>query len=439
MRRELGLMAGRAGATAWAVIAVVLLAFSATYFTGILAHPPPESLEDYSAFYCADRLVTARENPYDDQRIAACERVVTPWRNSVLTAPYPPYALMLIAPLSALPFGIAGALWLCGIVACILGSVVLLARIVGAPLALCAAAFACTMWFPSMISTSMEPYAIFLLLLAAYMLKLKRWTFGAVVLALAMLKPNIALPVCIAAFVGIPQVRFRLLGAGAALFAAQSLYAGPSSLLRYLAFLHTFAGTELRNAWQYSLAYALHMSGASDSVAVTAGWAQYAVAVLAGIGIGILLARRFGRVLIVLTPMAFAVIGGIYSRQQELAAVIPLALALAYVARSVPARYALPLLATPWSAVYGDYLYPPFAMLATGTIVHQLWHPPRYVTLLAAFAAVVVVLSFPNGTVSSNADWFQRHLLQWLGQGLVVVACGLAVWEARTLPAPHVL
>lgn len=422
----------------WAIIATTLLAFSATYFTGILAHPPPESLEDYSAFYCADRLIAARENPYDEQRLGTCERAVAPWRNNVLPAPYPPYALMLLAPLSALPFGVAGALWLCGIVACVLGSILLLPRSTGAPFVACAAAFVCAMWFPSMIAASMEPYAIFLLLLAAYMLARKRWTYGAIALALAMIKPNIALPVCAAAFVAVPQLRWRLLGAGAVLFAAQSLYASPSSFLRYMALLHGYGAAELSNAWQYSLAYALHMTGFSDAIALTAGWAQYAVASLAGVCIAVLLARRFGNLAwIVLVPMAFAVIGGIYSREQELAAVIPLALGLAYEAGTAPARYALLLLATPWSAVYGDSFYPPFAMLSTGTLVHQLWHPPRYVTLLVAFVAVAVVLSFPNGSTASNADWFVRHLLQWLGQALVVIACCMAVWEARAIPAPH--
>jgi hypothetical protein len=130
------------------------------------------------------------------------------------------------------------------------------------------------------------------------------------------------------------------------------------------------------------------------------------------------------------------VVGGIYSREQELAAVIPLALGLAYEGVA-PARYALLLLATPWSAVYGDGFYPPFAMLSTGTLVHQLWHPPRYVTLLAAFAAVALVLSFPNGTAPSNSHWFARHLPQWLGQALVVIACCMVIWQARAIPAPH--
>lgn len=438
MRRGAHVTHLRGERATWVIIATVLLAFSATYFTGILAHPPPESLEDYSAFYCADRLVAAREDPYDEQRIGTCERTVAPWRNNVLPAPYPPYALMLVAPLSVLPFGIAGALWLFGIIACVLGSVALLPRSTGAPLAACAAAFVCAIWFPSMISASMEPYAIFLLVLAAYMLARKRWTYGAIALALAMIKPNIALPVCVAAFVAVPQLRWRLLSAGAVLFAAQSLYASPALCLRYAALLRGYGATELDNAWQYSLAYALHMTGFSNAIAVAAGWAQYAVAALAGICVAVLLARKFGNFAwVVLVPMAFSVIGGIYSREQELAAMIPLALGLAFEAGAAPARYALLLLATPWSAVYGDGFYPPFAMLSTGTLVHQLWHPPRYVTLLAAFAAVAMVLSFPNGTTPSNVDWFARHLPQWLGEALVVVACCMAAWEARAIPAPH--
>lgn len=422
----------------WAIIVAVLLAFSATYFTGVLAHPPPESLEDYSAFYCANRLIAAREDPYDARRIGACERMVAPWRNHMLPAPYPPYALMLVAPLNVLPFRAAGELWLCGIVACVLSSVLLLPRSTGAPLVVCAAAFICAAWFPSMISASMEPYAILLLLLAAYMLVRKRWTYGAIVLALAMIKPNIALPVCIATFVAIPQIRWRLLSAGVVLFAAQSLYASPSLFWQYMLLLRGYSASELNNAWQYSLAYALHMMRFSDAIAVNVGWVQYAVTTLAGICIAILCVRRFGNVAwIVLVPMAFAVFGGIYSREQELAAVIPLALCLACEAGMTPARYALVLLATPWSAVYGDGFYPPFAMLSTGTLVHQLWHPPRYVTLLVAFAAVIVILSFPNGTTPSNAHWFARHLPQWIGQVLVVIACCMALWQARERLAPH--
>ncbi len=422
------------------VIAAVLLLFGLTYFVGLLRHLPPESLEDFSALYCGSRLAAAHTSPYDARRLGACERTVAPWRSaaSTMPAPYPPYALMLISPLCILPFNVAGVLWLLGIVASIALSCVLIARVAGAPLVVAVAAFACAMLFPSMIATSIEAYPVLFLVLAAYCLKQERWTYAAIALGASMIKPNLALPACVAAFAFLPLVRWRLLAVGAALFVAQSFFAGPRLFFAYFPYLRAYTAFDPYNAWQYSLVYLLHMAGLSQAFAVRAGWVQYALLCVAGAIAGALLARRFSDgAWIVLTPLAFAVVGGIYSRQQELAAAIPFALALAYRAQSQLARLAVVLLATPWSAVYGDAAYPPFAMLTTGTLVHEMWRPPRIVTVLAAFVAVAVLLAFPNGSVSSNSLWFLRHLPGWLGLVALVVACVAVLVEGKGAELPQ--
>ncbi|HEY9085184.1 MAG TPA: glycosyltransferase family 87 protein [Candidatus Tyrphobacter sp.] len=422
------------------IAAIVLAIFGAAYLVRIVEHPPPESLEDFSAFYCGARLAATHENPYDDAALGRCERGVAPWhRGGVMPAPYPPYALLLLFPLSLLPFGIAGAIWIAGIVGAIAVSCVVIARLARAPLVVAVAAFAATIWFPSMIAASMAAYPILLVLLAAYALRRERWSWAAVFLGLGMTKPNLALPACLAAFAILPQMRLRLAAVGAALFVAQTLVAGPKLFLSYVEYVHAYAARDVANAWQYSLVYALHMLGVADRIAVGWGWAQYAIAVVAGIAIGAVFARRCADAAwVVLTPLAFAVVGGIYARQQELAAAIPFGVMLAYQAPSALARLALVLLATPWSAVYGDGAYPPFVMLSTGTLVHQLWRPPRIVTLLAAFGSVVVLLSFTNGSTPSNEDWFPRHLPEWLGQAMLLGGCAFALWEGsrRSVPQP---
>ncbi|MHB8703217.1 MAG: glycosyltransferase 87 family protein [Candidatus Tyrphobacter sp.] len=421
------------------IAAIALAIFGATYFVGVLEHPPPQSLEDFSAFYCGARLAATYEKPYDDAALGRCERSVAPWqRGGVMPAPYPPYALLLLFPLSLLPFGVAGAIWIAGIVGAIAISCVVIARLSRAPLVVAVAAFAATIWFPSMIAASMAAYPILFLLLAAYALRRERWSWAAVFLGLGMVKPNLALPACLAAFAILPPMRIRLAAAGAALFVAQTLVAGPKLFLSYVEYVHAYAARDIANAWQYSLVYGLHMLGVADRTAVGLGWAQYAVAAVAGIAIGAAFARRYADAAwVVLTPLAFSIIGGIYARQQELAAAIPFGVMLAYQAPSALARLALVLLATPWSAVYGDAAYPPFVMLTTGTLVHQLWKPPRIVTVLAAFAAVAVLLAFPNGSTPSNSLWFLRHLPGWLGLTALVVACVGVLVEGKGAELPQ--
>jgi hypothetical protein len=425
---------------AWKALAAFLLLFCVRYFSSVLAHPSVGSFMDFSVFYCGARAIAEHVVPYGPNALRACEAAVTPWRHSVLPVTIPPYALLLIYPISLLPFGIAAIVWLVGLGLAVCASCVIIARLARAPLVVAVAAFACTAWFPSMIAGSLAPYPIFFLLLAAYWIECGRWGFAAAALGLAMVMPNVAIASCVACFIAFPRIRAPLAVVALVLLAAQSLFTDPVLLVRYFPALHQHAVSEISNAWQYSLAYFLHMIGVSDAAAVNGGFLQYVVACGVGCTIGIVLCKRRSEFSwAVLAPMAFSVAGGIYSRQQELSIAIPFCVMLAYRTQSHLARYALVLLATPWSAVYGDTSYPPFAMLSTATLVHQLWKPHWLVTICAAFAAAAAVASlYPqnSNTVNSNVAWFAKHLPAWLGLATMSLGGLLALAQPRTAPVP---
>lgn len=425
---------------AWKALAAFLLLFCVRYFWSVLTHPSSSSFMDFSVFYCGARAIAEHIVPYGPNAVAACEAAVTPWRHSVLPVTIPPYALLLIYPITLLPFGVAAVLWLTGIGLAVCGSCIIIARLAGAPLIVAIAAFACTAWFPAMIAGSLAPYPIFFLLLAAYLLERERWILAAVALGIAMVMPNVAIASCITAFIAFRRLRTPLAIVGLTLLLAQSLFTDPALLVRYFPALHQHAVSELSNAWQYSFAYFLHMMGTSDALAADGGFLQYIVACALGGSIGLVLCKRRREASwTVLAPMAFCIAGGIYSRQQELSIAIPFCVLLAYRLNSQLARYALLLLATPWSAVYGDGGYPPFAILSSGTLVHQLWKPPWFVTVCAALAAAAVVVTlYPQNpqTVNSNAAWFPKHLPAWLGLAMMSLGGILSLSEQRDVGVP---
>ena len=187
--------------------------------------------------------------------------------------------------------------------------------------------------------------------------------------------------------------------------------------------LHAIA--EIPRQGQFSTTWIVYALGMALSLALTIGEALYAQLVIFGVAAGDLLRRRWSDpVLLVIAPLAFAVMGGTFVHASQIALALPLAAVLftrtGGCAR-VFAGLALAALAVPWlevrqqitGAPAGGYLYAPafptaassgeFASAAWGRYVWSqdsavsasLWllKAPTFVGLLSLFTATVCALT----------------------------------------------
>jgi len=351
---------------------------------------------DFQAFYCAGTIVAGHFNPYFTEPLHLCEAAVNPafhavMPNVTIPAPLPPYALLLLRPFSLLPWHAASMVWTGVLFTCIVGSAFLTSKLSRVPFLVTLVGMFCAMVFPSIIAGALAPIPIALWLVAALWARQKRWTLTAIVLGLSMIEPHVALPVCIATFLGIPALRLRLIGMGTLLLALQLAFTPVSLIGDYIALLHIHSAAEVSNSAQHSLTFFLHNLGMSAGPAIQLGFLQYAL--FCGIGIfgGITLLRRYADgAWLILVPAALAVVGGPFVHLTEIVIAIPLCFMLWK--RGVQlAGVALVLLATPWFAVNEQWLYIPWTVLTTGVLVYYLWKP-RFAILIGSVVGAGMTL-----------------------------------------------
>ena len=411
---------------------IVVFALTLAVLAGAaLARPalaPSGLLRDFNAFYCAGTALAARRDPYMADPLGRCERAPRPHvlfaapPRLALPAPLPPYALAPFVAIARLPYPTAGILWSLVLAAAVAVAVAATRRATGLPVLAVAAAFVLGDGYAAAALGQVAPIAVAAIALCAMWLRQGRDEAAALAAACATIEPHLGLPVCVALAFARYRTWTTLAAAGLGCAFASLALAGVPVTLEYLArVVPAHALSEVANAKQFSLTYALHRLGASDAAAVRAGELQYACALVAGVWLGRRIARRRENdAYLAAIPAAFAVLGGPFVHVSQLAAALPAALLLYADARG-RARPAVAVatltLAIPW-VQFADLglVFAPLAAVTATALLASL-RPGRP---LDALLAGIAALAFVEGCIAALVPG--PH-----------VALGLGGDDARTL------
>jgi len=311
---------------------------------------------DFRAFYCAGTVVDHGADPYLAGPLRTCEHVVSgqysTTSNVVIPAPLPGYALAPFALAARLPFWLAATLWLAILLASLALTVAALRSVTGLPLVVVFCAVALADGWISLVTGQLVPVVVAAVAACGWCVERRRYGWAAVAGAVATLEPQVGLAVCAALFVWVPATRVRLVLLGVVVGGVALAGVGVHATLEYLTrALPAQVRAETAAQEQYSLTYLLHRMGASDGVAVGAGNALYALALVLGVALARILARGpAGPAALAFVPAAAAAISGPYVHLHQIAVVLPAALLCA---ARLPAQRALfgwsvLLLAIPW-------------------------------------------------------------------------------------------
>ncbi|HEV3090944.1 MAG TPA: glycosyltransferase 87 family protein [Candidatus Cybelea sp.] len=430
---------------------------------------------DFRAYYCAALAQRERADPYFASSLHNCEaNTPAPFyrvpANVTVPAPYPPYVMAMMAPLTLLPFTTAATLWWLLLAAALALAAWTLARLSGREVALGIAALGLSAGLTTFSTGNMLPLGLCAVLVAALSAQRGKLAAAAVALTLAMVEPQIALPAAIGFFVAFPAMRLGLIGGFALLGALCVFTAGAATTLSYAtAVVPAHALAEVSRDNQYSLATVAAAAGVPDAGAALLGSVSFLATIALGVAVGIVLARRYGEpALAVLVPPAISLLGGSFVHTAEIAAAVPAALLL--FGKSAQLRGwllgALVLLAVPWMyATSAVSFLAPFVPVAY--LVYVLWQHDRRLALgsaIAAFAAIfgLFSLSLAGGGATlthshayppidprlAEASWRKfvlnsstNHLVMWLlrlptwAGSLTLVICALLLARPRLLAA----
>jgi hypothetical protein len=327
---------------------------------------------DFRAYYCGALAQREGRNPYFTASVSECQRrTPAPYyrsaKNVAVPAPYPPYALALLYPLTFMPFGEAAIAWWT-VLAIALGLAAYgLGRVARQPSAVAWGALALSLGLASWTSGNIVPLAVAALVLAALLAERRRFGPAAAATIVALIEPQIALPAAVALFIGYREMRVGLGTGIVALPLISIALAGPAQAIFYCTtVLPAHALAEVSRDNQYSVSTVLAALGTPDTPAVVAGSVSYIVMSIVGIVVALRLARRYDAPAIAaLVPPALSLVGGSFVHTAEIGAAVPACLVLF----TRVAEYrgwlfaALLLLAVPWmlatsAALFLAPLYP---------------------------------------------------------------------------------
>jgi hypothetical protein len=360
---------------------------------------------DFRAYYCASLATREHADPYRTHPLHECESTTpAPFFRAAsdvtVPAPYPTYALMVIAPLTFLPFTPAVLVWATLMALLCALAIFVLARVTGLPIFVTWAALALSLGLESLPSGQVVPLCIAALAVAAWLVQRGHGDFAALAVVLAMIEPHIALPAAIALYIRYPATRTVLL-LGLTMFIAGSLvFGGAANNIEYFgAVLPAHALSEVSRDNQYSLSTIVANFGVPDARAILIGDISYFIMLTIGVMTALHLTSRFrDAAFIVLTPPAFALLGGPFVHSTEMAAALPLCLLL--YARSEQRRNVLPVLAIvlivlaiPWMSATSAALF--LAMFFPAAyLVYVLGGSRTWVLGTACATGCVVLLLF---------------------------------------------
>jgi peptidoglycan/LPS O-acetylase OafA/YrhL len=355
---------------------------------------------DFRAYYCASLTQRVNANPYFTAPLHRCENgTPAPYYRAparvTVPAPYPPYALAMLAPLTLLPFGLAAVLWWF----CLAGAIILAAyavtRTTAQPALTGWAVVGLSLGLTCFSAGNAMPLAVAAVALAAFYAQRGKLTAAALAATAGMIEPQVALPAVVGLFVGFRSIRITLSSALLVLAAISIASGGFAHNLAYFTtVLPAHALSEVSRDNQYSLSTVIAALGVPDRPAVLAGSVSYLAMLGLGVAVGLALARRYREpAFIPLVPCAFALLGGSFAHTEAIAAAVPAALLLYVRAREHRGLLfgSLVLLAVPWMYASSVALFlAPFYPVAYLTYV--LWRRDRAIAAAAGLAAGAAIL-----------------------------------------------
>jgi hypothetical protein len=290
---------------------------------------PSYLMGDFRAFYCAGAVISQGASPYLAEPLRSCERRASPpttpsvMRGVAIPASLPPYALLLFAPLSRLPFPAAAALYGLLSIAAMSAAIVLFARICAVPSLWLNVAFA-GITAVSYYLGQPVPFVLLALAAAGVLLRANRWIAASICVLAASAEPQLALPALAAMLVALPKTRLPIVAFGILLGGLGVAAVGLPASLAYVR--DVLPAHALANAyeWQFSLTSVLTSLGMGAPEAVRWGETMYASMLMLGVGVACRLRKATGDpATIVLIPPAFAVFGGVHVHFQQLVVALP--------------------------------------------------------------------------------------------------------------------
>lgn len=319
-----------------ALIAACLVALAVFALSAHAAAQRAVAMADFRAFYCAGSAVLHHANPYDAGPIASCESIpnapagfYTVKPGEILPAPVPGYVALAFAPLALLPLGVAASVYaLLLLAACILACVFLVRLEIAPPYAIVAAA-AIIVADVILPVGELPPFALLGITLVAWSLKDNDARTAIAGVALSMIEPQIGIAVVLS-LVFLRRHAVAAIGTCVGLGVLSLAAIGAHANIEYLAsVLPQHVAAELPNVSQYSIAWALHMAGVSDSAALGFSRASY-VACLCAIAwvCATPFAKRRPELAILCAP-ALAMLGSPFLHLDHMLLALPAALAIA--------------------------------------------------------------------------------------------------------------
>jgi Glycosyltransferase family 87 len=368
---------------------------------------------DFRAYYCAALEQRTGGEPYFAAPLHACEATTpSPFyrasRNVTVPAPYPPYALALLAPLTFLPFTAAAVVWWLALLAAIVVAAWALSLLCERPFLVGYAAFSLSLGLTCFSEGNVMPLSVAAITVAALLCRRGHFAASAVLLAFSMIEPNIALPAALGFFAAFRKARVPLAVCALALLGISMLDGGVAHNVQYLTMvLPAHALSEVSRDNQFSLSTIVAAFGVADRTAVLAGSISYIVMVAAGVVAGLRLSRRYeDGSFAVLIPAAFALVGGTFVHTEAIAAALPAALLLYTRApeyRSWAFFGSVFLLAVPWMfATSVALLLAPVFPVAY--LTHKLWSRERARWATVALMTLIAIIGlFAVASATSHA------------------------------------
>jgi hypothetical protein len=371
-------------------------------------------MRDFNAFYCAGKAITLHADPYRNEPLGTCERSAerpdflerSPAHLAV-PAPLPGYALAPFALLALLPYGAAAWIWTFVLLASFVLTIRWLRALTAFPFSAIIAALALSDAYVGITLGQIAPIAIAAVVGAAYAIAREKTLLAACAGAAAMLEPHVGLPACIALAIFRPRTIPLLAALGVLCTGLSVALLGMEENIEYFtSVIGAHALSETLNVKQLSLAALLARSGLPALLAVRIGTLWYTAMIVAGISLAQRIAFRLRRpALLVLLPVAFAMIGGPFVHVAQIAALMPAALLLADARRAdTSVAISIMLLAVPWPqfATLGTS-FPIFAALATGTLAFYLL-PDKPVARIAPPLLALAFTLLPTPLLNPIAD-----------------------------------
>ena len=396
------------GAQRMAVLCAVvvgLVAFSVT--VGSRSFQPRTFDFDLVAFYCGGTVTAAHGDPYRVEPLRTCEHAIGPVfrRGSPLAVPdpLPPYDQALFAAISIVPYPAVQILWFLAIVAACATTVVILAGLTRLPAAVVACSLVISDLYCSSLLGQMLPFCVLGIALTGWALERDKRPLATLGLVLAMTEPHLGLPALAAVTIWNRRFLSWALLACAILAIGSVALTPASTILEYFsAVIPAHAFSEINNQEQFSLAYAAHALGVSETLSVELSKIEYAGMLVLGVALARAASKEIGIAIVPFGAVAFVLVGGPFLHVTQMAAALPAALLVASRSRSKAAAAAACLLAIPWADFATVLTVLPVAGGALYYVIRSLWN-------LDARRSLALV-SLAIGSITASAFYVATHL-----------------------------